>query len=120
MSLEAQIAELNANIKTLVNVLNSRVLNEALPTNELKKATTPAPEKTVEKTVPAAAPTAAPAAVDALDYEKDVKPKVLEVSSRKGRDACMAVLGKFGLASAKAAKPEQYADIIKACEEALK
>lgn len=120
MSLEAQIQQLNTNICTLIAVLQGQsatVPAKTLPPASEKPAT-PAPTLSPEMRVAeAVAKTEAPAA---LDYEKDVKPKVLEVSSRKGRDACMAVLGKFGLASAKAAKPEQYADLIKACEEALK
>lgn len=113
MSLEATIAELNANIKTLIGVLGAN-----------QNVTKPAPVKTSEPApaapVKASEPAPAPAAAGALDYEKDVKPLVLKVSSTKGRDACTALLGKFSLASAKAAVPAQYADIIAACQEALK
>lgn len=116
MSLEANIAELNANIKTLINVLTSNPQAAlAQPVQPVKQKTEP------EKTEPAKpAPAAAPAAdTQALDYVKDVQPLVLKVSSVKGRDAAVALLAKFGLKSAKEAQPEQYADIIKACKEVL-
>jgi len=116
MSLEANIAELNSNFKTLIGLLSAGYIQQNAAPAPVKTSapapTTPAPTTSAK--------TEAPAATTGLDYEKDVKPKVLEVSSKKGRDACMAVLSKFGLASAKAAKPEQYADIIAACEEVLK
>lgn len=118
MSLEAAIAELNANMKTLINVLTTNPQAAlAQPVQPVKQKTEP------EKTEPAKpAPAAAPAetAKPALDYAKDVQPKVLAVSAKKGRDAATALLGKFGLKTARNAKPEQWQDIINACEEALK
>lgn len=116
MSLEASIIELNSSICRLIDALNARAGEDARPA------------ASVPKTVAAGTPTTpaptAPGPVDpvpaALDYVKDVQPRVLKVSATKGREAAVKLLGTFGLKSAKEAKPEQYADIIKACEEALK
>ena len=37
---------------------------------------------------------------NALDYEKDVKPKVLKLASEKGRDATAATMARFGVKKA--------------------
>lgn len=117
MSLEASIAELNSNIKVLIGVLNKAGHTQPVTTDSPAIASapaTPTPEKTEpSKTAQAAAPAA-------LDYTKDVQPLVLRVSSTKGRDTAVAVLAKLGLKSAKEAKPEQYQQLIDACQEALK
>jgi len=62
------------------------------------------------------APTA-PATAGEVAYE-DVAKAVLNVSRAKGRDAAVAVLKPFGIATLKEAKAEQYASIKAAAEAA--
>lgn len=69
---------------------------------------------------PAAAAAPSEPAAAKLDWAKDVKPVVLKLfDGGKGRPACEALLKKFGLAKFDDAKPEQYAEILAAANEAL-
>jgi hypothetical protein len=75
------------------------------------------PEAKAETSPPAPAPKAeAPAA---LTYEA-VAVVVTKVARMKSRDTAVSVLAKFGAASLKDVPPERYAEVIAACEEALK
>lgn len=83
-----------------------------------------APAQSPEPAPAAAAPASAPAApaapaptAPAVPYE-EVKAAVFSLAGNKGRDAVTAVLSKFGLASAKDAKPEQYPEILAAVKAA--
>lgn len=49
----------------------------------------------------------------------DAAKAVTRLSKTKGRDAAIALLGSFGWASLKEAKPEQYAEVIAAAEKAM-
>jgi hypothetical protein len=62
------------------------------------------------------APKAEPAA---LTYEA-VAAVVTKVARMRSRDTAVSVLAKFGAASLKDVTPERYAEVIAACEEALK
>lgn len=53
-----------------------------------------------------------------LSYQQ-VADLVMKVSRTKGRDAAIGIFKQFGVGKLPEAKPEQYADIYKACEEAL-
>ncbi|MDE4917758.1 hypothetical protein ACUXAV_005102 [Cupriavidus metallidurans] len=44
----------------------------------------------------------------ALDYEKDIKPRVLLLSKDKGRDATIATLSRFGVAKATELNEDQW------------
>ena len=48
-------------------------------------------------------------AAPVLDYEKDIKPLVLAIA-KISREKAEALLQRFGVASAKALKPDQFAD----------
>lgn len=48
----------------------------------------------------------------ALDYEKDIKPRVLLLSKEKGRDATVATLGRFGVVKATELNPSQWAEFL--------
>lgn len=50
---------------------------------------------------------------------KQASDAVVGLANVKGRAAALAVLEKFGVAKLPEALPEQYADIIAACEDAL-
>lgn len=50
---------------------------------------------------------------------KQASDAVVNLANAKGRAAAIAILESFGVAKLPEAKPEQYADIIAACEEAL-
>ncbi|WP_375199077.1 hypothetical protein [Cupriavidus metallidurans] len=43
-----------------------------------------------------------------LDYEKDIKPRVLTLSKDKGRDATIATLSRFGVAKATELSEDQW------------
>lgn len=44
----------------------------------------------------------------ALDYEKDIKPRVLLLSKEKGREATVATLGRFGVVKATELNADQW------------
>jgi hypothetical protein len=76
------------------------------------------PEAKAETPPPAAASAPAPAPA-ALTYEA-VAAVVTKVARMRSRDTAVSVLAKFGAASLKDVTPERYAEVIAACEEALK
>lgn len=91
----------------------------------------PAKESTkVEKPAAAAQSAKAPAATaqaattaespsDKAPTYDDASKAVLKLSGAKGRDAAVALLQKFGAANLKGVKPEQFADVIAAVDEAM-
>lgn len=105
MSLEVQIETLNTNIVALIGALQAGGVPPAAAKAETPKTDKPAATKPAAKTE-------TPAPVEALDYEKHVKPAALALAAKKGRDALMKVLGEFGAASAKDVKPESFASLI--------
>jgi hypothetical protein len=58
-------------------------------------------------------------AAAALDYEKDIKPKALEVAKVKGNDVLRAMVAELGLAKLSDVKPERYSEVLVAIEKAL-
>lgn len=59
---------------------------------------------------------------EAIDYEKQIKPAVLTLAAHRGRDALLSVLVRFDSSenpNAKNVKPEQYADLLKALQDAV-
>lgn len=58
-------------------------------------------------------------ATAALDYEKDVRPALVKVSTGKGRDALVALLAKFNVTKGDQLQPAQLADVLAAANELL-
>lgn len=73
----------------------------------------PAPSPT---TPPAAASSAA-AATEAVSYQETAT-AITKLSRVKGRDTAVALLAKFGAANLKEVKPEQFAAVLAAANEA--
>ena len=48
----------------------------------------------------------------ALDYEKDIKPRVLLLSKEKGREATIATLSRFGVTKATELNADQWGDFL--------
>lgn len=85
----------------------------------------PTPTPKVEPAAPVVAKTAEPEPKKAeattaaeVTYEQ-VSARLIELAKKKGRDAAIAVLGTFGVPSAKSLKPEQYADAVVAINNAI-
>lgn len=79
-----------------------------------KKTTSPS---TSEKATAAGTPAASPAPAE-ISYDQ-ISKAVISVAQKKGRDAAVALLSKFGAGKATELKPEQYADVLAAVEESL-
>lgn len=103
-----------------MSVVSAKVAAEA---GEAPAAPPPAAEPAKRgrgRPAAAAAAPEEPAATPKLDWAKDVKPTILKLfDGGKGRPACEAILKKFGLAKFDDAKPEQYAEVLAAANEAL-
>lgn len=70
-----------------------------------------------QKAIKAEPPEAAPAAKPA-DYETTAK-AVLALGEKKGRDAAVAILAKFGAKTLKGVPADKLGDVLAACDEAL-
>lgn len=122
MTIEVQLAALTQAIDRLTTTIQGA---QATPATKPAKSVSPS----VDAAAPAApmvapaaaekAPTAAPAAAPAkaLTYD-DVKVPFLALV-KKNRDLALATLKPFGLDSLKPAKPEQFAAILAALNNAL-
>ena len=66
-----------------------------------------------------AATEAAAEAAAALDYEKDVRPLLVKVSTGKGRDALVALLKDFGATKGDQLKADQLEAVVAAANELL-
>lgn len=96
------------------------------PTAEADVATA-APEKTADASPPTVEPAAAEpqpstaataSPTEPVDY-KTAAEAVTKVSRAKGRPAAIEVLAKFGAAKLPDVKPEQFADVVAACNALL-
>lgn len=114
--------------KPVADTVFAKSPTEALANAEKAKAAKAAPktEAPAKQEAPAAEPTpaAAPAPeasapTDTAPSYEDVKKLVLKMSSEKGREPTVALLGTFGVAKAPDLKPEQFADVIAALNAAL-
>lgn len=134
MSLEAAIAELNTNITALIGALTTpdRLAAAAAPTPAKRATIKAAPaaasvaaaSPTTEAAPtpqPAAAPTPAPAAAANLAAPtiEQARKLVIELGQKKGRDAVMALLTKFGASKLPEVPPHQYAAVIADATTAL-
>lgn len=128
MSLEASISELNTNIVTLIAALTTpdRLAASAPPAKQATKKAAPAAalvaaaSPTTEAAPapqPAAAPTptltAQPATIEGA------RKLVIELGQKKGRDAVMALLTKFGASKLPEVAPHNYAAVIADATAAL-
>jgi hypothetical protein len=132
MSLEQVIQENTAAINALIATMVGKGASpSAIGTavhEAVEKALTPAEDKAAAaahlkdkaEKAEAAKEEKAPATpgTEALDYEKHVKPAALALAAKKGRDALVAALQPFGCATAKDAKPEQFAALVDALNAA--
>lgn len=125
MTIEAKLEALTAAVLGLTAAVQNAVGNKPVigadpaVIKSAEEAAKPAAEKAATA-VPAAAPAAAPAATQpakALTYD-DVKVPFLALV-KKNRDLALATLKPFGLDSLKPAKPEQFAAILAALNNAL-
>ncbi|AAR97700.1 hypothetical protein ACLRAE_12450 [Bordetella bronchiseptica] len=89
------------------------------PTAEVGAAD--APESKAENSAPVQAGDAGQdaAAGDAAPTYQDTADAVTKLARVKGRDAAVAVLSKFGAAKLPDVKPEQFADVLAACNQAM-
>lgn len=72
-----------------------------------------------QKAIKAEPPEAAPAGRAApADYETTAK-AVLALGEKKGRDAAVAILAKFGAKTLKGVPADKLGDVLAACDEAL-
>jgi hypothetical protein len=102
MSLEASIADLNANIQTLISILSARpaALADAEQAEGLAAAVVAV---NAETTRPDPLPT------EAVEItQKEVIAAVLDLSKAKKRDQVVALLEKYGAAKATELSPVDY------------
>lgn len=124
MTIEAKLDALTAAINGLTAAVQYAVGTKPIigadpavkPAKEAAKAAAQAPATPAPTAAPAAAPAAAQPA-KALTYD-DVKVPFLALV-KKNRDLALATLKPFGLDSLKPAKPEQFAAILAALNNAL-
>lgn len=70
--------------------------------------TKPSGEQSASTATSSSAEPQTDAAGAALDYEKDIKPRVLLLSKEKGREATVATLGRFGVVKATELNADQW------------
>jgi hypothetical protein len=117
MSLEAALQENTSVMRELIARLSSASSTAVtMPASEYvakldaaEKVTAPADTK-----VEAAKPEAA-----VIDYEKEVRPVLVKVSTTKGRDPLIALLAQFNVTKGDQLKPVQFGDVIAAANELL-
>jgi hypothetical protein len=133
MSIEQALAENTAAIRELITHIYSLRNTETMSATEfLASHNTPAPEaaKVEEVKKPVASRPAKTEAVTkeavtespsdiALDYAKDVKPVLINVSKVKGRDALIALLAKFGAAKGDELPAAKLNDVLSNANELL-
>lgn len=119
MSLEQSINELNTNIVALIAALGAAPV-QAKPAAAKVEKPKAEPVKEVAKTEPVAEqPADEPAAEAPTVTEDDCKQITLQLASKKGRDAAVAVLSEFGVAKASELKADQLAEYYAAASAAL-
>lgn len=102
MALETEIKKLTAALEKNTAAIESMSQRPApaAPSEEQ-----PAESPPSSKGKPAAA---TPPPADTLDYEKEVKPLLLKIGEKNGRDALVKFLDELGVKSATDLTPEQY------------
>lgn len=122
MSLEAALQENTSVMRELIARLGAAGVTlpatDAVASSddtaaETKREKKPAPDhasKPPQKAEPAFVPP---------DYEKDVRPLLVKVSTGKGRDALVSLLSQFGAAKGDQLKTDQFTAVITAANELL-
>lgn len=119
MSLEAEIKNLRTSIDKLVEVLSSLPAQPApaVPSSPQVAAAASSPPQAAQAAATAAAPApstqqaAEPANAQTVDYQKDIKPRVLKLGEQN-MDALLELFKEFGVSKAPELKPEQYAAFV--------
>lgn len=117
MSIERSIERLAEAVENLTVALGDSAIPSVAPAPE-PKAEKPAPEPKAEK--PKAEkpkPAPEPKAEAAIEASlTDVSTALKDLMKDHGRDAAVAVLGKFKAANVKALKPDQFTAVIEAAK----
>lgn len=128
MSLEASISELNTNIVALISVMSGASVSKPAPAATPAKSGTKkaAPAAALEASAPTDSATAsAPQPVvastpsGAAPTIETARKLVIEVGQKKGREAVMTLLTKFGASKLPEVAPHQYAALIADAQAAL-
>jgi hypothetical protein len=123
MSLEAVIQENTEVMRELIARLSTSSLTAVQMTGKQLVDKVNADEKaaTSKDTAKseAKADTKADETAEGLNYEKEVRPALVKVSTAKGRDALVALLDKFGVTKGDQLKPSQLAKVLAAANELL-
>lgn len=127
MSIETLLADNTAAIRELIATIKAQTYAEVSQPATTKPATAKAEPKPKAETKPAPEPVvvdtpeahATPADPETLVSIDEVKVAVLKLAATKGRDAAVAVLQSFGAAKAPELKPEQYARVLEALNNAM-
>lgn len=119
----ALAAQLQGNVAAETAPLRGHTAAEAeaeKPKTNRKAKTEPADTKPEPEAVKAddPAPTAEPE-TKAVDFDKDIVPKVLKLVEVKGREGIEAVLSQFGATKASQVAAEQHGELLAALEDAL-
>ena len=117
MTLEAVIQENTSAIRALIAAMAQGLPSMATPIAPIvtaprtKKEKPPVTEDKAEAIAPATPSPAMDTPATGATYD-DVKSAIVKLSSQKGRDSVLAVLGQFDAAKGPDLKPEQFADFI--------
>lgn len=114
MSLEAAIQENTSVMRELIGRLTAAGMMTGAP-GKPEAAPADKPAKTAKAEVAAAEPET----VKAIDYEKDVRPVLVKVSTTAGRDALIALLKQFGVTKGDQLKVTQFQDALNAANALL-
>lgn len=116
MSLEAALQEHTQVMRELLARLSAGTIAPAAASGTDRAATKAedlpvTKRKDEDKPAKDAAPT--------IDYEKQVRPLLVKVSTTSGRDKLVELLAQFNVTKGDQLKPAQYADVIAAANIAL-
>jgi hypothetical protein len=125
MPLEKDVQDLTSAINKLIAVLTPASVGTAAQAIVASQPTAPAvvaettakAEATAAKAEATAAPPANTNAAAAVPYEA-VRDAVVALAGAKGKDAALAIIQKFGVASAKDLPTDKYAEAIAALQAA--
>jgi trans-aconitate methyltransferase len=124
MSLEAALQENTAVMRELIARLTAGSTTAVtMPASEyvatLDAAETKAEDLPITKRTDKAETKPAADATEVIDYEKEVRPVLVKVSTTKGRDPLIALLAQFKVTKGDQLKPAQFGDVIAAANELL-
>lgn len=120
MSLENALMEHGKIMQQLIEAMNNFMPPQPTPEQPVQKTKAVQPEKAelVKKEVLPAKSEPTTTTTKPLVYDQ-VAGKVLTVVKRKGQPAAEAILASFNINNLREAQPDQYADIVSACEQVL-